>query len=658
MATVIEQEERLIRLYTPLGTDVLLLESVHGHEELSHLFSYDLAMLSERDDISAEELVGKNVTFIVKLADGGERFFNGFVRRFTGGPLHSRKLRRYQAEIVPWLWFLTRCSDCRIFQDKSVPEIVEQIFQDLGFSDFEIAELKGEHPKREYCAQYRETSFNFVSRLMEEEGIFYYFRHEDGKHTLVLADQIGAYKDCPENEIEFSPGSRSADIISSWEHDYEFRSGKFAQTDYNFETPDTKLLTSTDTLIALPPNDAFELYDYWGRYKKTGDGDVLTKLRMEEEEAPYDVVRCTSGCRTLYPGGKFTVKPHECPSEEGKAYVITAISHSAVDNTYLSGAEGTSDYQNSFTCIPDSVVFRPPRITPRPIVQGPQTAVVVGPSGEEIYPDKYGRVKIQFHWDREGKYDENSSCWVRVSSPWAGKLWGAISIPRVGHEVIIDFLEGDPDYPVVTGRVYNANNMPSYGLPDNKTISTLKTNSSTGGGGFNEIRFEDKKGEEQIFIHAQKNQDIRIKNDCYEWIGNNRHLVVKKDQFEHVENNRNEKVDADHMEEIGKDRHLKVTGKEAKAVDDSQSLTVGGDVIEVFKGNHSEQTSGDYYLKGSNIVIEATSNITLKVGGSHIAIEASGIKMESTQVKVKGSASADFEAGGAVTIKGAVVKIN
>jgi type VI secretion system secreted protein VgrG len=615
MAAVIEQQERLISLDTPLGENVLILESFRGHEELSRLFNYELEMLSDRDDIAASEIVGKNITFFVKLTDGEEQAFNGYVRRFTGGQLHTRTLRRYRAEVVPWLWFLTRTSDCRIFQNKSIPEIIEEIFQDLDFSDFETSDIKGEHPKREYCVQFRETSFNFVSRLMEEEGIFYYFRHEDGKHTLVLADQKGVYKDCPENEIECDYGSLDADHISSWEHQYEYRSGKWAQTDYNFKTPSTKLLTSTDTLVDLPSIDKYEMFDYWGRYNKKSDGEALTKLRMEEEEVPYDVVYCTSGCRTLYPGGKFTLKTHECPSEEGKSYVITSIQHSATDNTHLSGGAGESDYENSFTCIPDSVVFRPDSITPRPVVQGPQTAVVVGPSGEEIYTDEYGRVKVQFHWDRKGQNDENSSCWVRVAQHWAGKQWGFICNPRIGQEVIVDFLEGDPDSPILNGRVYNAEQMPPYDLPANQTQSGIKSRSSKGGdpSNFNEIRFEDKKGAEEVYIHAEKNHNQITENDRSEDVGHDRSLHVGNDKSEGIDNNKSIEVGNDHTESIGVNKTLTVGSNHTESIGADKKLDVGS--------NHTESI-------GSNMTISVGSNLTETVAINYA--ETVGVAMELT----------------------------
>ncbi len=291
-------------------------------------------------------------------------------------------------------------------------------------------------------------------------------------------------------------------------------------------------------------------------------------------------------------------------------------------------------------------------MTPKPLIQGPQTAIVVGPKGEEIHTDKYGRIKVQFHWDRYGKADENSSCWVRISqAAWAGKKWGALSLPRVGQEVIVEFLEGDPDLPIVTGQVYNADAMPPYDLPANKTRTTIKTSSTKGGGGFNELRFEDKKGSEQIFVHAEKDQDIEVKNDRKENIGGYRHLVVKKDKLERVLGERHERIGKSHYEKIRKDRHVSVDGDEAVLIKGQKSLTVKGDVVEVFQGKHSEKTTGDYYLKAANIVIEADTNVTLKVGGSSIAIEADGIGLTTSgQVKI--------QAGAIVTINGAMVNIN
>ena len=444
----ITQAQRTLLLKTPLGADVLLLLGFSGTESLSRLFSYQLDLASANDAIAAKNIVGKPVTWSVTRFDQNPRYFSGIVSRFVAGALNRRKLRTYRAEVVPWPWLLTRTTDCRIFQNLNTPDIITKIFSDFGFSDYKL-ELKGSFPKREYCVQYRETAFNFISRLMEHEGIFYFFRHEDGKHTMVLANATSSYADCPESQVEYSPGSLAPNHVQSWEHHYEFRSGKWSRTDYNFETPSTSLLTSTSTVIDLPDAPKYEIFDYPGEYFVKGDGDPVTKVRMEEEEAGYNVVNAASQCCTFTPCGKFTLKKHDVAAENGD-YVITSIRHSATEASYGSTANGAT-YNNVFTCIPASVLYRPPRATPKPMVQGVQTAVVTGPGGEEIYVDKYGRVKVQFFWDRQGKKDDKSSCWIRVAEQWAGKNWGFVCNPRIGQEVIVDFLEGDPDRPLDHG---------------------------------------------------------------------------------------------------------------------------------------------------------------------------------------------------------------
>ena len=635
------QEGRELVLETPLGPDVLLLTSFAGQEVLSGLFRYRLEMLSESDSITPRDIVGKNVTVSVELPDNTERYFNGYVSDFSYLGTGSR-LSRYTMEVVPWLWFLTLTANCRIFQEKTAIQIVEQVFADLGFSDFETSEVKGNHRTRGYCVQYRESDFGFVSRLLEEEGIFYYFRHENGKHTLVLADQTGAYRDCAEKEVEFAApegAPQSTDLITRWEHQYAYRPGKWTQTDYNFETPTANLMAQTSTVVDLENISTFEKYDYPGKYTDKGEGESLVQVRIEQEEVSYDRVHGASVCRSFAPGGTFTLTKHRSPGEQGKGYVLVEVEHRASqEGAYIVGGElEETEYSNAFVCIPDSVTFRPARATRKPFVRGSQTAVVVGPSGEEIHTDKHGRVKVQFHWDRQGKADEKSSCWVRVAQSVAGKKWGRLFIPRIGQEVVVDFLEGDPDRPIITGCVYNATCTPPYDLPANKTISTLKSNSSKGGGGFNEIRFEDKKGDEQVFIHAEKNLDIRVKNDRFETVKKDRHLHVEQDKVEHVDNNRHEKVDADHVEEIGKDRHLKVAGKEAREVGQSLSLTVKGDVIEVFKANHSEQTTQNYYVKATGVVIEAMQGITLKCGGSSVVVDPTGVTVKGAMVTVDGA---------------------
>ncbi|MFO0888042.1 MAG: type VI secretion system tip protein TssI/VgrG [Isosphaeraceae bacterium] len=590
----ISQAERNLSLTTPLGPDVLLLTSFSGTESLSRLFSYQLDLASADDAIAAKDIVGKPVTWSISRFDQQPRYFNGIVSRFAAGAVNRRKLRSYRAEVVPWPWLLTRTTDCRIFQNQTAPEIITTIFDDFGFNDYSL-ELKGSFAKREYCVQYRETAFNFISRLMEHEGIFFFFRHEDGKHTMVLANAKSSYADCPESPVEYSPGSLAPNHVVTWEHHYEFRSGKWSRTDYNFETPSTSLLTSTSTLIDLPDAPKFEIFDYPGEYLLKGDGETVTKVRMEEEEAGYSTVSASSQCCTFTPAGKFTLERHDSDSENGE-YVITAIRHAATEGSYGSTADGTI-YQNSFTCIPAAVIFRPTRATPKPMVQGVQTAVVTGPGGEEIYVDKYGRVKVQFFWDRKGKKDEKSSCWIRVAEQWAGKNWGLVCNPRIGQEVLVDFLEGDPDRPLITGRVYNAEQMPPYDLPANMTQSGIKSRSSKGGSpaNYNELRFEDKKGSEMVTLHAEKDQTIEVENDESHWVGHDRSKTVDNDETSHIKHDRTETVDNNETitvhgkrtEEVDKDETITIHQNRTETVDINETISIGGDRTESVSKNES-----------------------------------------------------------------------
>ncbi len=692
------QETRALGVETPLGKDVLLLQSFVGQEELSRLFTFRLEMLSTRDFIAPREIVGKNTTFHVRRGDGSLRYFNGFVSRFGAGG-RQEGMRCYYAEVVPWLWFLTRTADCRIFQDKNAPDIIKQVFQDLGFSDFETGEIQENHPTYEYCVQYRETDFNFVSRLMEQEGIFYYFRHEQGKHVLVLADQKGAYKDCSEREVEYEysySGEAAEGRLSRWEHQFEFIPGKWAQTDYNFidhparsePTPSRLLLTQEQSGVPVDQVQKYEIYDYPGTYGKKPDGQHLTDVRMEEEETAFDLVRGAGRCKTFTPGGKFKIKRHDCKSEEGKGFVITSIEHTANEPTeYGSAGSAAVDYTNTFTCIPDSVPFRPRRITPKPVIQGTQTAVVTGPKGEEIWPDKYGRVKVQFFWDREGKRDEKTTCWIRCAQIAAGKGWGAMFIPRIGQEVVVSYLDGDPDRPLVIGVVYNADQMPAYTLPDEKTKSYLKTNSSLGGDGYNEIRFEDKKEKEQIFIHAQRDMDLRVRNDSRELVIANSHQIIGSekdgakvgDRREMVYVDKHVKVHKNHIEHIGgdmqllvggidgpgnqdivikadkkelveKNHHHHVKGNRMEKVDTDQSLTVGMNQQEKVGMKHALEAGQEIHLKaGMKVVIEAGLQLTIKGPGGFVDIGPTGVTIQGTLVTINSGGAAGAGSGSSPT---------
>jgi type VI secretion system secreted protein VgrG len=591
-----------------------LLQGLTGREGISRMFSYSLDMLAhDNDSISFNNIVGQNVTITIRLADGTPRYINGYVSRFAQGATDDRYFTHYTAEVVPWLWFLTRQADCRIFQNMAVPDIITQVFGAFSVAKFQN-KLTGTYPPLEYCVQYRETSFNFVSRLMEENGIFYYFDHTTkGEHTAVLADAPSALVNCPHlstASYDSGGGVENQDVVTSWHIEQELRTGKYSVDDYNFKTPSTSLLAEAPTVVSLGASHPYELYDYPGLYETKDQGDSVAKLRIEEQEAGYMLATGASTCRWLTSGYQFTLENHD-RSDQNTTYVVTELQQVAsAGATYTSGTEETEHYSNHFTCIPSQVTYRPARITPKPFVQGPQPALVVGKSGEEIWTDKFGRVKVQFYWDRRGKDDENSSCWVRVSSPWAGQNWGAISLPRIGQEVIVDFLEGDPDRPIIMGRVYNAQQMPPYTLPDYQTRSTVQSRSSKGGGtaNYNEIRFEDLKGSEQIFLNAEKDMDHRVENDSREYIGNNRHLIVNASQFEMVNT----------------DKHLHVKGKQNEKIESDQSLQVGGNVMESITGNQSVNISGNrkHSITGSDsrsvtgdVKESVTGDVSLSVNG-------------------------------------------
>jgi type VI secretion system secreted protein VgrG len=626
------QANRLIRVETVLGKDVLLLQGFRGQEGVSRLFHFDLYMHSENRSIKMESIVGKKATVVIVLPDKKERYINGVISSFTQAgstPLEMgttpKIFAHYGATLVPHLWLLTRTSDCRIFQGMTVPDIISSIFQEHKLEFFNG--LHGAFKPREYCVQYRETDFNFVSRLMEEEGIFYYFKHEANKHTLMLENDPSKFNPTPlHKEISYKSiigEQMHEDMVTEWSVAQEVRPGSYVINDFNFKDPDFDLTSD----VTGKDERRLEIYDYPGEYASKDAGERLVGIRMHEQESSREVATGSTTCRGLIAGYRFTLKDHY-RKDFNREYVVISnyVSSDQGTNYRTTGAEGAEffQYSNQVQCIPFLAPFRPARTTPVPFMQGPQTALVVGPPGEEIYVDKYGRVKVQFHWDREGKYDEKSSCWMRVSQNWAGKRWGAMFIPRVGQEVIVDFLEGDPDQPIITGRVYNGDAMPPYELPAEKTRSTIKSYSSKGGGGFNEIRFEDKKGDEQVFIHAEKDFDLRVKQDAREFAGGDRSLIVKADQKERVEG----------------DKHLRVRGDRSEKVDGSLSLEAGADVQEKAGLRYALEAGLEISQRaGVNFLIESDLALTLKVGTNVINISPAGIFIVGTVVVINSTGS-------------------
>ncbi|WP_428353128.1 type VI secretion system Vgr family protein [Methyloprofundus sp.] len=584
------QQNREIEIITPLGVDELLLQDVTVSEELGRLFIINAEVLST-ENISFEDLLGQNVSIRLDLPEG-ERFFNGYVSGISQA-VDEGHYARYNITIHPWLWFLTRTSDCKIFQNKTVPDIIKEVCNELGFTDIED-KLTASYRTWEYCVQYRETDFNFLSRLMEQEGIYYYFTHELGKHTLNLADGYGSHNLISGYaEIEYYPPDdtvvRDDKRINSWFLSKKIQPGAYVLTDYDFVKPKADLKVNS-TVTKTHSESEHEIFDYPGEYIENGDGNNYVRTRIEELHAQYEQGQGEGIARGMMSGGLFSLAnyPRE---DQNREYLVESVNHNIhIDAFEAAGQGGGAAYSNSFTVIESSTPYRPARITPKPIVQGPQTAVVVGPSGDEIYTDEHGQVKLQFHWDRYGESDENSSCWVRVSQLWAGKTWGGIHIPRIGQEVIVEFLEGDPDRPIITGRVYNGDQTPPYALPANKTQSGIKSRSSKGGSGanFNEIRFEDKMGEEQVYIHAEKNQDNIVENDETTSVGHDRTEDVGNDETISIGHDRTETVGNNETIGIGVDRIETVGSNETITIGSNRTVTIGSNKTETIAINKAE----------------------------------------------------------------------
>lgn len=688
------QEHRQARIDTPLGEDVLLLQKFSGTETLSRDFAYSVSVLSYDDSVDGDKIVGKRVTCSYYCEEDRWRYFNGFVSRFeyAGQVQEPTHLTAYELEVVPWLWFLKHNMDCQIFQEMTAPDIIKQIFQEAGFNDFR-QELTENYATHEYRVQYRETDFDFVSRLMEEEGIFYYFEHTEDKHTLVMCDSPAGYFSLDETDVRYTEvASTRFRQLSSWRHVYQFRPGKVARKDFNFKKPTDPLNTDKKSKIKYENTSNLEIYDYPGRYDETSKGDRLTNVRLQELEAEHDHVVGSGFYLTFTPGGKFEVHDHARSGEAGKSYALIEVYTEFHSNLGFESFTG-EDFLNHFRCIASDVTFRPARITPKPIVEGPQTAIVVT-DGQEIVVDEHARVKVQFHWDRYGQKDINSSCWIRVTQHHAGGSWGMIDIPRQNEEVIVSFLEGDPDQPIITGRVYNGDNRSPFdlkGAGNNAKNKTRRGNitKTYEGEGYNELSMDDTDGKEQVRIHAQYDMDTAVLNDSrtrifgnkhqvigwekdgqkggsqYERIWEDKHVNVKRDQVEHIEGNAQLMIGNGDAENGGK-LEIVVEKQEVKKVGDggihtdvdgpvitkiggNKSLEIGGDYMRKVGGSMGMQagTTGEIHLKaGMKVVIEAgTGQVSINGPGGFICIDQTGVTIQGTMVKIN-SGGAKGSGGG------------
>lgn len=610
------QEHRAFALEDTLGEDFFLL-SYTGNEGISRLFNYQLSLVSRRENLEhkPEEIIYKQAKLRFSYGDNEKRYVKGYINRFSSD-YQPGTMAQFHAEMVPWLWFLTQTSDCRIFEDKTIPEIIEIVFNSepiKSIANFST-NLTGTYPKLEYCVQYRETDFNFISRLMEEAGIFYFFDNSgDGQKSdmLILADNVQAYFDTAEKDTiqrTSSAGTHGYESeILDWEHRYEFVSGKWAHSDHTFKAPYENFEKTSETKISnklATDFKKYELYDHPGDFVDSKSSGVASSLstsfstiRMGEEEVPFDRVVATSDCSTFAPGGKFTFNSKRVPADDGKTFAIISIQHSGSNASYTSGSESGTEYSNTFTCIPEDALFNPPRTTPKPSVAGIQTATVIGPEGEEIHTDEYARIKCLFHWARPDnkdrkKPDSETSCWIRVAQASAGKKWGFLSIPRVGQEVVVDFLDGNPDRPLVVGSVYNEIQKPAYTLPDDKAKTYFKTNSTPGGDGFNELFFDDKAEKERIFLHAQKDLDVRVRNDSRNRTYGNRSQIIGSH-------------DPDKNEKSGSQREMIYQDKE---------INVKRHQIEHIEGNHQMMIGNGEEPSGGNLAIVIEKSVGILIG--------------------------------------------
>ncbi|MER9595807.1 type VI secretion system tip protein TssI/VgrG [Mesorhizobium sp. M0244] len=559
--------ERATVVQTPLGAELLTFTHLVGRDEISRCFAYTVGFVSTDHDIDPLKMLGGAVS--IEGESDPKRWFSGLVSEFRLTRIEDR-LAYYEAVARPWLWFLGNTTDCRIFQNMSVVEIVEEVFSKYSTAKFE-KRLQGSYSSREYCVQYDETDLDFVQRLLEHEGILYFFEHGEGKHTLVLADAMSKLKPAPGYEkvpyhFEGQGSRRDVEYITEWIPGSSVRPGAYVHTDYDFKKPGADLMAKS----AQPFGHKFaagENYRQPGAHLEVGRGDSLAAIRREEIQAVHQRIAAVGTVRGLYSGCTFKLDgfPREDQNQE---YLVVSAEYRLFDPGYRAHADVESEnFKVILGVAPTALPYRPPRVTTRPIMRGPQTATVVGPSGEEIFTDKYARVKVQFHWDRLGKKDQNSSCFVRVSQTWAGSGWGFIQIPRIGQEVIVDFIEGDPDLPIITGRVYNAAQMPPYGLPGNATQSGWKSDSSKGGGGYNELMFEDKAGSELVNFQAQKDHHLLIKHD--------RNKLVQHDQSDRIDHDAKHSVGHNLDEDVGNNKTVKVGVDQTTNIGSNDTETVG-----------------------------------------------------------------------------------
>lgn len=664
----LNQADRLMQFTVAGDADSLLIETLDGHESLSHLFNYHVELLapldaSQNDNIKPSSVIGAKATVSIGLNDKyGSRYINGIVASLEacGG---DDEFNVYRACLVPSLWQLTLNSNCRVFQNKTVIEILKDVVKEYGITLEDHTETS--YKKLEYCTQYSESDFHFISRLLEEHGIFYWFVHTDEDHKLQIGDSLKSYADCPvSSEIPWVLNKSGAEGgygagVDSMNLTASMVTGVHSTADYDyrgFARKDADKKNSSSTY----GKNGYEHYLYpAGEEAYTMDKDsqltgelqpTFLTARQQASDLAAEVYRGSSNARTFSSGNTFTLSKHPVSTMNDKYLLISIVHHCRQTPSYRTrGEEGGSGYSNTFAAVSAKLVFRPEVKNVKPRIYGPQTAKVVAPRGSEIWIDKLGRVNVQFHWDRLREKDTPDNTWVRVAQQWAGNGWGTFFWPRLNDEVVIEFLNGDPDNPIIVGSVYNGVNVPKYALPDHSTRSGIVTRSSKDGSASNanELRFEDKKGSEQIFLNAEKDFDLRVENDNRRFVGGQDSLIVTKDQLEKVSGSQHVTVEGARAEKIGGNAGTHVAGNLSEKVDGNLSLKVGSSQADKIGLNYSMDSGMNIYLKaGMNLVLEAGMDLTLKGSGGFISIGPSGVAIQGTMVLINsGGAATPGEAG-------------
>lgn len=614
----------VITLDGPPGVDSFVFRKMTGREELGVPFRYDLELSSRDFDLAPADVLGEPMSLHLELGNGAVRHFHGYVSEFSM-PGTARDHALYHVTLRPWLWLLARSASCRIFQNANVPSIVKEVFREHGFTEFE-ERLTGQYRTRELTAQYRESDLDFVTRLLEEEGIAFSCVHQAATHVVVLTDSVTSFDPVPgyERVPYFPPDAqraRALEHLDSWKTAQHIAPGAYVHTDYDFLRPTASLLTKA-TGKHLHAMDHFEVYDYPGKYVTTEEGDAYARVRLEEQHALLEVAHAEGNVRGLSVGSLFSLREH--PGERhNREYLVVAAEYTLRAPELRSGdTDEQPPFRVKLVATDSKRPFRPQRRTRRAVVQGVQTATVVGPPGEEIWTDEQGRVKLKFHWDRAEGAHEGSSCWVRVAQAWAGDGFGAVHIPRIGQEVVVDFLEGDPDRPLVTGRVYNGRNPPPYALPANRSQSGIKSRSSKGASAsrFNELRFEDLAGKEEIHVQAERDLTLLIKNDEHRNVGHDQTLSVGHDRTKTVQGDETASVGGSRSASVAKSESISVGGSRNQTIGTIESVNIGAARTTTIGAADSLSVGAVQAINvgGSRSVTVAGSEV-VAVGGSRSA---------------------------------------